>query len=80
MQGARTLLVQLTCDQSTLEARLGEASRRAYGKVKDVKTLEYLLKTYDLFTPYRERPSLQLDTTTTPPHETAAAIVKHLSR
>ena len=78
--GARTLLVQLTCDQETLKARLTESSRQAYGKIKDAKTLAELLTTYDLFTPYPAAPSLQLDTTDTPPHETAAAIANYLHR
>ncbi len=77
-KGARILLVQLTCEREVLEVRLGEASRRAYGKIKDVATLEYLLETYDLFTPYPAKPSLQLDATHTPPTETAAAIAAHL--
>ncbi len=76
--GARILLVQLTCERETLKTRLGEVSRQAYSKIKDVETLEYLLETYDLFTPYSTRPSLQLDTTHTPPAETAAAIAAHL--
>ena len=77
-KGARILLVQLTCEREALRVRLGEASRQAYGKVKGVETLEYLLETYDLFTPYPAQPSLQLDTTHTPPSETAAAIAAHL--
>ena len=75
---ARTLLVQLTCKSETLKARLEEPSRHIYGKIKDVKTLEGLLETYDLFTPYPAAPSLQLDTADTPPQETAAAIAAHL--
>ena len=78
--GARTLLVQLTCKPETLKARLSEPSRQAYGKIKDVAMLEGLLTTYDLFTPYPAAPSLQLDTTNAPPHETAAAIAAHLRR
>ncbi len=77
-KGARILLVQLTCEQEMLKTRLGEASRHAYGKIKDVATLEHLLETYDLFTPYPAKPSLQLDATHTPPTETAAAIAAHL--
>lgn len=77
-RGASTLLVQLLCPAETLKLRIGESSRRAYGKMKDVRKLERLLETYDLFTPYPERPSLQLDTTNTPPAETAATIAAHL--
>ncbi len=77
-KSARILLVQLTCEREVLKTRLGEASRRAYGKIKDVETLEHLLETYDLFTPHPAKPSLHLDTTHTPPLETAAAIAAHL--
>ena len=77
---AHILLVQLTCKPEMLKARLGESSRQAYGKIKDVATLKGLLETYDLFTPYPDLPSLQLDTTDTPPRETAAAIAAYLQR
>ncbi len=76
--GATTLLVQLTCDPEKLTERVGAASRRSSGKITDAKFLRELLAIYDLFTPYPERPSLKLDTTTTSPQKTAAAISTHL--
>ena len=76
--GANIFLVQLICQRETLKVRLGETSWQAYGKIKDAKTLEGRLTTYDLFTPYPARLSLKLDTTTTSPQETAAAIFTHL--
>lgn len=71
-------LVHLTCASDTLQQRVASASRRAFGKIVDAEFLGQLLETYDLFTPYPPRPSLQLDTTHTPPFETAAAIATHL--
>ena len=76
--GARTLLVQLTCDRKELSERVGADSRRAKGTIIDIELLNELLETYDLFTPYPASPSLQLDTTDTPPHETAAVIAAYL--
>lgn len=76
--GAKTLLVQLTCNRKKLNERVGLDSRRAKGTILDTELLNELLKTYDLFTPYLARPSLQLDTTDTPPRENAATIVTHL--
>lgn len=78
--GGRTQLVQLLCDRNQLAERVGADSRRTKGKIADAGLLRELLKTYDLFTPYPDRPSLQLDTTHTPPSETAAAIAAHLAR
>ncbi len=76
--GAEVLLAQLTCNPKKLTERVGEASRRSRGKIVDAEFLGRLLETYDLFTPYPSRPSLQLDTTDTPAHETAAAIAAYL--
>lgn len=77
-RGGRVRLVQLTCTPDALRQRVGAASRRGFGKIVDADFLSQLLETYDLFTPYPARPSLQLDTTNTPPAETAAAIAAYL--
>ena len=76
--GGLTRLVHLTCTPDALQQRVGAASRQAFGKIVDAEFLGQLLETYDLFTPYPARPSLQLDTTHTPPHQTATAIAAHL--
>ena len=76
--GATTLLVQLSCTPEKLNERVGADSRRAKNTILDAELLNELLTTYDLFTPYSALPSLQLDTTDTPPRETAAAIAAHL--
>ncbi len=77
--GGKTQLVQLTCNREALIERVKADSRRKTSKIADVDFLSELLTTYDLFTPYPARPSLQLDTTDTPPHETAVAITAHLN-
>lgn len=78
--GAATQLVQLTCNPEKLNEQVGVASRRLKGKIIDVELLGQLLETYDLFTPYPAKPSLQLDTTNASPHETAAIIAAYLER
>ncbi len=78
--GGRAQLVQLFCRRDQLTERVGADSRRTKGKISDVGVLCELLETYDLFTPYPDRPSLQLDTTDAPPSETAAVIAAHLGR
>ena len=78
--GAATQLVQLTCEPEKLTERVVATSRQSKGKIVDAGFLNDLLKTHDLFTPYPARPNLQLDTTHTPPAETAAAIAAHLKR
>ena len=76
--GGRVQLVHLTCTPDTLRQRVAETSRGAFTKIRKVETLDELMTTYDLFTAYPDRPSLQLDTTDTPPSETAAVIAAHL--
>lgn len=78
--GAKTLLVQLTCVPEKLTERVGLDSRRTKGTILDTGLLNELLETYDLFTPCSVRPSLQLDTTNTPPAKTAATIAAHLQK
>ncbi len=75
---AKTQLVQLICNPEKLTERVDIPSRRSSGKIADTELLNSLLTTYDLFTPYPERRSLQLDTTDIPPQKTAAAIVAYL--
>ena len=76
--GGLTQFVHLTCAREVLAKRVGEDSRPSQGKIIDAELLDQLLETYDLFTPYPARPSLQLDTTDTPPSKTASAIAAHL--
>lgn len=76
--GGKAQLVQLVCDRDKLTERVGADSRQIKGKIVDASLLTDLMHDYDLFTPYPARPSLRLDTTHTPPHETAAAIAAHL--
>lgn len=76
--GGHMQLVFLTCTPDALRQRVAATSRQAFTKIRKVETLDQLMMTYDLFTPYPARPSLHLDTTSTPPAETAAAIATHL--
>ncbi len=76
--GGRVQLVQLTCTPDALRQRVADPSRKAFTKIRKVKTLDELMTAYDLFTPYPDRLSLQLDTTDASPFETAAVIAAHL--
>lgn len=78
--GGDVRLVHLTCTPDALRQRVGSASRRGFGKIVSVEVLEHLLETCDLFTPHPARPSLQLNTTDTPPQKTAAAIAAHIQK
>ena len=78
--GAKTKLVQLICDPEKLGERVGLDSRRTKKTILDAGFLRELMASYDLFTPYPDRPSLQLDTTRTPPAETARIIAEQLGR
>lgn len=78
--GAIVQLVQLTCNRDRLAERIGTDSRRTNGKIVDAGLLDELLSEHDLFSPYPDRPSLQLETTDLPPAQAAAAIAAHIAK
>jgi RNase adaptor protein for sRNA GlmZ degradation len=60
--GGAVHLVQLTSPESVLFERIGNESRKAHGKLMNHERLRAMLDRYDLFTPYRLRDSLMIDT------------------
>jgi hypothetical protein len=76
-RGGRVDLVQLVCDQATLERRVAEPSRARYRKISDVATLREKLAWADLMSPVSSRGGLTIDSTQ-PPEESARRIIERL--
>ncbi len=76
--GATLHLVLLRCDEATLLQRVQTESRAQYSKLRDPEYVRALNQQYALMTPYPNRPSLVIDTTTLSPQETARQIIDHL--
>lgn len=76
-QGGEVCFVQLWCDKKRLEERVARPDRVALEKIATVELLRATLAKADLFAAVSFRPSLRIDTTSTPPEEAAARIVEH---
>ena len=74
--GGQACFVQLLAPEAVLHRRIKEPSRKKHMKVKDSKTLNKLLKQYDLYSPIPFVTSLTLDTVAMTPRKTAVHIKK----
>jgi RNase adaptor protein for sRNA GlmZ degradation len=77
--GGQVLFVLLKCEEGELLWRVGEESRKAFGKLRDAAQVRALCQQYELASPVPQRESLVLDTTSLPPQEAAQQIVAHFS-
>ncbi len=76
--GDEVCLVQLTASLATLEARVTEPSRRAFGKLMTVEGLhETLGRLNEPHATFEEREGLRIVTDDKTPAEVAAGIVQH---
>ncbi len=73
--GGEVHLVLLTCDDDERRTRIGNESRVSIGKLTDPESVGR--NGIDLTSPYPGRETLELDTTTTPPAETARRVIEH---
>ncbi len=76
--GGEVKFVQLSASKERLLERVGEDSRKSYGKITDRALLESILTQYDVFTPYPEHEHLHFDTSTQNPEEIAEEIIRRL--
>jgi hypothetical protein len=72
--GGTVAFVQLACDPDELVRRLQDESRRQHDKLTDPRVL---LDRYDLGATLAVEPHLRLETTRTPPAETAVRVAAH---
>jgi broad-specificity NMP kinase len=75
--GGEICFVLLTCENSELEKRVLEESRKKFGKANNLEILREILDKYDLFSPVPERESLQIDNTNLSVAATAQSIIEH---
>jgi shikimate kinase len=73
--GGKVHLVQLTCPESVLFARIGNESRKPHGKLMSNERLREMLNRYDLFKPYRLRDGLTIDTSTSTVEQSVESIL-----
>ena len=69
--------VLLTCERAELESRVLQEDRKKFGKANNLKILNLLVDTYDLYSPVPQRESLHIDNTNLSPQEAARQIVEH---
>jgi hypothetical protein len=75
--GGNVVFVELVCTEETLSNRLDEPSRTKFGKLKSAEYHE--LKSGGAFNYRLIHSALTLDTSSTPPHQTAQLIADYLS-
>ena len=75
--GGEVHLVLLRCEPDELRSRIGNESRRRFGKLTDPDSIDRSLGRYDLRSPYPDRESLIIDTTGLQPARAADQIVRH---
>jgi len=75
--GGEVCLVQLYCEEGSLEERIVSESRKKFGKVGTVEGLKELVRRYDLFSQVPGRESLTINTTSLPVEEAVSRIKAH---
>ncbi|HZK76447.1 MAG TPA: AAA family ATPase [Candidatus Kapabacteria bacterium] len=76
--GRNVHLVHLTASENVLLERVTNDSRRTHGKILTEDMLRSTLRRYDFFTPYPDRESLRLDTSSLSVQEAVAKIISNL--
>ena len=75
--GGRVLFVELTCDEGELERRIVSPARQSFGKLQSVELYRELKEAGVLQYAAMPESELSLDTTGSPPQETAHRIAEH---
>jgi hypothetical protein len=76
--GGRIRSIALCCSEAAIEARLGSASRRKFGKLTDLQIYRQAQETGQFDLDFDFAPECTVDTTVQSPEEAAKAIVRHL--
>jgi tRNA uridine 5-carbamoylmethylation protein Kti12 len=77
--GGEICPVLLTCNEKELLKRVGNESRKQYGKLRDADEFKKLVDKYDISRTIPNIDSFVIDTTTLPPEKTAQKIIDHYS-
>jgi hypothetical protein len=70
--------VQLIAPPAELRRRVGDSSRAAHNKIRDVASLDAVLREHDVYASIPGRDSLTIDVTAMSPEEAAARISHHV--
>lgn len=73
----KVCFVQLTCDVPTLLQRVRHTSRLQFRKIRTIKKLRTMMRTYDMFSPVPYPTHLVIDTNVLSPLKAARIIKKH---
>ena len=75
--GGKTLFVRLICPEAVLERRIENESRTEFGKLRDLKLYRRLRGEGAFFFPELPYTGLTIDTSLSPPEESALQIIEH---
>ncbi|HMT09845.1 MAG TPA: AAA family ATPase [Pyrinomonadaceae bacterium] len=75
--GGEVNSVLLLCDDETRRERIVADDRKQIGKLTDPDSIDLSKEKWDLYSPLPARETLVIDTTDTPPEETALRIIEH---
>lgn len=76
--GGSVVFVRLVAPPDELRRRVSDASRAAYGKIRDAGSLDKVLRDHDVYASIPGRDSLTIDAASTSPEEAASRIGEHI--
>lgn len=76
--GGSVLFVQLVAPPGELRRRVLDASRAAHGKIRDVESLDNVLRDHDVYASIPGRDSLTIDAAAMSAEEAASRVVDHI--
>jgi shikimate kinase len=76
--GGSVVFVQLVAPPAELRRRVADSSRAAYNKIRDVASLDAVLREHDVYASIPGRDSLTIDAAATSPEDAAARICDHV--
>ena len=76
--GGSVVFVQLVAPPDELRRRVSAASRAAHNKIRDVASLDNVLREHDVYASIPGRDSLIIDAVAMSPEEAASRIVEHI--
>jgi hypothetical protein len=72
------VFVQLVAPPEELRRRVADESRAAHDKIRDVRSLDEVLREHDVYAPIPGRDSLTVDVAALSPDEAASRIVEYV--
>jgi hypothetical protein len=76
--GGSVVFIQLVAPPDVLRRRVAESSRAAHSKIRDVASLDAVLREHDVYAPIPGVDGLTLDSAALSPEEAASRVLEHL--